>query len=131
MKTMLHDLKEMLFGVADEAALPARVKELIRRAQEESEILIGWVQLAGVVFFALVYAIALVVASVGITRLTHPPVPHPGISDDSGALIPTVLMLVADGVAGVSVRKIWKSARRRIHRDWRTHPAQNKGDRSS
>ena len=58
MKTMLHDLKEMLFGVADEAALPARVKELIRRAQEESEILIGWVQLAGVVFFALVYAIA-------------------------------------------------------------------------
>ena len=55
---MLHDLKELLFGVAGEDALPARVKDHIRRAQDESEILIGWVQLAGVVFFALVYAIA-------------------------------------------------------------------------
>ena len=56
--SMLREVKEMLFGIADEAALPARVKDLIRRAQEESEILIGWVQLAGVVFFALVYTIA-------------------------------------------------------------------------
>ena len=80
---------------------------------------------------ALLFGIALVVAWVGITRLTNTPDPNPGISDDSGALIPTVLMLVAIGVAGVSVRKIWKSARRLIHRDWRTHPAQNKGDRSS
>ena len=55
---MLRDLKERFFGIADETALPARVTDHIRRAQEESEILIGWVQLAGVLFFALVYAIA-------------------------------------------------------------------------
>ncbi len=55
---MTRDLKERFFGIADEAALPARVKDHIRRAQEESEILIGWVQLAGVLFFALVYTIA-------------------------------------------------------------------------
>ena len=55
---MLNDLKESLFGAAGEDALPERVRGLIRRAQDESEILIGWVQLAGVVFFALVYAIA-------------------------------------------------------------------------
>lgn len=55
---MMYDLKELLFGIAGEDALPARVKAHIRRAQEESEVLIGWVQLAGVLFFALVYAIA-------------------------------------------------------------------------
>lgn len=56
-QAMLRDLKELLFGIADEAALPERIKDHIRRAQEESEILIGWVQLAGVLFFAVVYAI--------------------------------------------------------------------------
>ena len=55
---MLKNLKQLIFGIAGEDALPARVKDTIRRAQEESEVLIGWVQLAGVAFFALVYTIA-------------------------------------------------------------------------
>ena len=55
---MLDELKELIFGIAGEEAMPARVKQHIRRAQEDSEVLIGWVQLAGVGFFALVYAIA-------------------------------------------------------------------------
>lgn len=55
---MIRELKELIFGIAGEDALPARVQDHIRRAQDESEILIGWVQLAGVLFFALVYSIA-------------------------------------------------------------------------
>ncbi len=38
--------------------MPERVAANIREEQERSEILIGWVQLAGVLMFALVYAIA-------------------------------------------------------------------------
>jgi len=44
---MLDELKELIFGIAGEEAMPARVKQHIRRAQEDSEVLIGWVQLAG------------------------------------------------------------------------------------
>ena len=47
---MLDELKELIFGIAGEEAMPARVKQHIRRAQEDSEVLIGWVQLAGVGF---------------------------------------------------------------------------------
>ena len=52
---MLGSLKERLFGSGH---MPERVATRIRETQEESEILIGWVQLVGVVFFGVVYAIA-------------------------------------------------------------------------
>ena len=38
--------------------LPERVRTMIRAEQDRSEILIGWVQLAGVILFAVVYALA-------------------------------------------------------------------------
>ena len=37
--------------------MPARVAAQIEREQDDSEILIGWMQLAGVTFFAVVYTI--------------------------------------------------------------------------
>ena len=40
------------------ARLPPRVRESIRRQQESSEVLIGWVQLGVVLTFATLYAIA-------------------------------------------------------------------------
>ncbi len=55
---MLAWLKRRLFGSETSGHLPERVKVQIRRNQEESEILIGWVQLVGVTFFAVVYTIA-------------------------------------------------------------------------
>lgn len=39
-----------------EPRVPARVQDAIRRHEEESEILVGWLQLAGVIAFALLYA---------------------------------------------------------------------------
>ena len=55
---MLTALKTRVLGAAESGPMPARAEAHIRRAQDESEILIGWVQLAGVAFFAAVYAIA-------------------------------------------------------------------------
>ena len=56
---MLTALKTRVLGAAESGPMPARAEAHIRRAQDESEILIGWVQLAGVAFFAAAYAIAL------------------------------------------------------------------------
>ncbi len=55
---MLSGLKRRLFGAEATARMPERVAANIRQEQERSEILIGWVQLAGVVMFAVVYTIA-------------------------------------------------------------------------
>lgn len=55
---MLRTLKHWLVGGDSGMAMPARVAEQIKREQEDSEILIGWMQLAGVTFFAVVYTIA-------------------------------------------------------------------------
>lgn len=52
---MLGRLRAWLFGGGDAAQLPDRVREAIERQQEQSEILIGWVQLAIVVLVTTVY----------------------------------------------------------------------------
>ncbi len=54
---MPGSLKEWLFG-AGGGRMPERVAARIRETQDESEVLIGWVQLVGVVFFGIVYTIA-------------------------------------------------------------------------
>jgi adenylate cyclase len=47
-----------LFGTPPDGRIPERVSAQIRHEQEESEILIGWVQLVGIGFFAFVYTLA-------------------------------------------------------------------------
>lgn len=48
-------LRDWLFGSGDPARLPQRVREAIERQQDQSEILIGWVQLVIVVVIATAY----------------------------------------------------------------------------
>ncbi|MFQ5785003.1 MAG: adenylate/guanylate cyclase domain-containing protein [Alphaproteobacteria bacterium] len=55
-KDFLDRLAQRLFGAS--AHMPPRVSAEIAKVQEESEVLIGWVQLVGVAFFAVVYTIA-------------------------------------------------------------------------
>ncbi len=55
---MLKMLMRRLIGDRAAAPMPARIAAQIRVEQEDSEILIGWTQIAGVTFFAIVYAIA-------------------------------------------------------------------------
>lgn len=52
---MIARLRGWLFGSGSTAELPERVREAIRLQQEQSEILIGWVQLAIVVLVTTVY----------------------------------------------------------------------------
>ena len=52
---MLGRLRAWLLGSGDAAQLPERVRAAIERQQEQSEILIGWVQLAIVVLVTTVY----------------------------------------------------------------------------
>lgn len=52
---MLGRFRNWLFGGGDAARLPDRVREAIERQQEQSEILIGWVQLVIVVLVATLY----------------------------------------------------------------------------
>ena len=52
---MLGRLRDWLFGGGDVAQLPDRVRAAIARQQEQSEILIGWVQLVIVVLVTTVY----------------------------------------------------------------------------
>ncbi len=60
-------------GTAAAERLPARVADTIRRQEELSEILIGWVQLAVVCTFAILYAAAPPAADSGATMFR--PVP--------------------------------------------------------
>ena len=52
---MLGRLRDWLFGGGGAAQLPDRVRDAIARQQEQSEILIGWVQLVIVVLVTTVY----------------------------------------------------------------------------
>ena len=52
---MLARFRDWLFGGGEMAQLPDRVREAITRQQEQSEILIGWVQLVIVVLVTTVY----------------------------------------------------------------------------
>ncbi len=52
---MLRRLRDWFFGGGDTGQLPERVREAIERQQEQSEILIGWVQLVIVVLVATLY----------------------------------------------------------------------------
>jgi adenylate cyclase len=52
---MLARFRHWLFGGGEIAQLPDRVREAITRQQEQSEILIGWVQLVIVVLVTTVY----------------------------------------------------------------------------
>ena len=52
---MLSRFRDWLFGGGAMAQLPDRVREAIARQQEQSEILIGWVQLVIVVLVTTVY----------------------------------------------------------------------------
>lgn len=51
-------LKEFVLGGLDDHHLPERVRTAISRQEQGSEILVGWVQAALVVFFFVFYAIA-------------------------------------------------------------------------
>jgi adenylate cyclase len=57
---MMLTVKRWLSGIHTRAVtrMPERVAANIREEQERSEILIGWVQLVGVLLFAVVYTIA-------------------------------------------------------------------------
>jgi len=52
---MLARFRDWLFGGGEMAQLPDRVREAIARQQEQSEILIGWVQLVIVLLVTTVY----------------------------------------------------------------------------
>ncbi|MEE2981623.1 MAG: hypothetical protein VYA71_08825 [Pseudomonadota bacterium] len=55
---MFRTMKHGLVGGDGAMVMPVRVAGQIKREQEDSEILIGWMQFAGVTFFAVVYTIA-------------------------------------------------------------------------
>ncbi len=55
---VLHRLHYWMAGKTDESRLPSQVVESIHRQQDASEILIGWIQLAIVLTFAILYAVS-------------------------------------------------------------------------
>lgn len=55
---MRNEIASFILGDKPSARLPERVRESIARQQLESEILIGWVQLALVIVFGSLYAVA-------------------------------------------------------------------------
>lgn len=55
---MLNNLSRFVFGEKTPGHLPERVQENIARQQQESEKLIGWVQLALVATFSALYALS-------------------------------------------------------------------------
>ncbi len=58
MTTVLRRLASLILGPPVAGHLPERVQAQIARDQAESEILIGWVQIAGIAFFAVLYSLA-------------------------------------------------------------------------
>lgn len=58
MPAFLRRLIALVFGPPVTGRLPGRVQAQIARDQADSEILIGWVQIAGIVFFAVLYGLA-------------------------------------------------------------------------
>lgn len=55
---MLKNIKSVIFGEPVSADLPERVREAIARQQDQSEVLIAWVQLFIVVTFAVLYGLS-------------------------------------------------------------------------
>ena len=51
-------LSEAIFGPALMRRPPDRVVRAIRRQEENSEILVGWMQIAAIIFFAIFYSLA-------------------------------------------------------------------------
>jgi adenylate cyclase len=58
LKGALADRAAFVFGRTAEPALPERIRRDIERQQEAGEIIVGWTQVAAIVFFAVVYAIS-------------------------------------------------------------------------
>ena len=54
---MIRSLSDAVFGARVPGHLPQRVRQSIREQQVQAEILIGWVQLALVVFFIVLYTV--------------------------------------------------------------------------
>ena len=54
----VHTAQKSLWGTSSQAVLPAHVRASVKRSQENSEIVIGWVQLAIVLTFGALYALA-------------------------------------------------------------------------
>ncbi|MFQ5984167.1 MAG: adenylate/guanylate cyclase domain-containing protein [Alphaproteobacteria bacterium] len=57
-RQVLAGLKRLVFGEAPARVLAERVQGAIAREQEDSEILVGWFQISGVTFFAILYAVS-------------------------------------------------------------------------
>jgi adenylate cyclase len=55
---MWNTLSQFIFGRAIEHQLPARIRTAIQDQESQAEILIGWLQLAVVVFFFAVYTVS-------------------------------------------------------------------------
>lgn len=55
---VLAGLMAFVFGKRTKPALPERVRRDIERQQDAGEIIVGWTQVAAIVFFALVYEIS-------------------------------------------------------------------------
>jgi adenylate cyclase len=58
LKCALTALTSIVFGRRTRAALPEHIRRDIERQQQAGEIIVGWTQVAAVVFFAVVYAIS-------------------------------------------------------------------------
>jgi len=58
MAGMLRKMADFLFGPAPQTRLPERVRGCIVDHQITSEILVGWVQLALVLFWMVLYAVS-------------------------------------------------------------------------
>jgi adenylate cyclase len=56
--SLARRIMTMVFGPPVVGGLPDRVQRQIERDQAESEILIGWVQMVGIVLFAALYSVA-------------------------------------------------------------------------
>ncbi|MBO0735527.1 MAG: adenylate/guanylate cyclase domain-containing protein [Alphaproteobacteria bacterium] len=58
LKRSWADPAALLFGKRAKPAFPERIRRDIERQQEAGEIIVGWTQVAAVVFFGLVYAVS-------------------------------------------------------------------------
>ena len=56
--SLVRRIMTMVFGTPVQGGLPERVQRQIEHDQAESEILIGWVQMVGIVLFAALYSVA-------------------------------------------------------------------------
>ena len=56
MKRIFRRVATLLFGEPVASDLPERVRARVARDQAQSEVLIGWVQMTGIVLFAVLYA---------------------------------------------------------------------------